>query len=496
MRTLAISFTLLLFFFMFYLLTGSAWNILDVHEFSFWLIFGCFALAIAAGGIAVYSFVSFVINKELRNLMLLLLGINMIIWTFLWLVTHPASIEWAPGFSNRDRNRTLALTLVLIIVPTILMSSFKGKIRITRKKLIPIIGWSAIILPLIDLLLVLTPEPLFIMTSSEGGIEGLTIEGMILSMSYLISQIISVLWFARRWLKTRDSLDFTLLLSVSIWIVGTIFIIVLWNPLQIAELLWLATIISGFVFIGLEQFITSILNPHQFLESVIEQRNKELVASYEESEYYLNMWTHKMGNLLQSVVSFLDILEYAEQNSEKDQATRQYARTISHEATLVNHQVSQLARIKDNLHQQLKLVVLSEEILKAANDATRLLGDEVFSIEMSNETKLSIKADDLLDLVFLSMVIFKVKSSPIEKVRISISADTIDDMVRVICRSIGNPLPKEVQDMLQKYELKGDVAFDLDLFTMKLLLNRYNGTIQYTHDELARENIFILTFKS
>ncbi|MBA7562445.1 hypothetical protein ES708_04097 [subsurface metagenome] len=141
------------------------------------------------------------------------------------------------------------------------------------------------------------------------------------------------------------------MLALILWITGTVFIIVLWDPLQIAELLWMTTIIAGFLLIATVQFVTSIIHPHKLLESQVFQRTQELNQSKRESDFYLSMWTHKLGNFLQGMVTYLDILEHASQNSEDDSKTRAVARDLSREAIIVNQQVTDLMRIRERQHQ-------------------------------------------------------------------------------------------------------------------------------------------------
>ncbi|MDF1538858.1 MAG: hypothetical protein P1Q69_08145, partial [Candidatus Thorarchaeota archaeon] len=234
--------------------------------------------------------------------------------------------------------------------------------------------------------------------------------GLAISMGYLISQIVATITIARRWRKTRDTLDLTLLLALTHWIAGTFFIIVLWNPLQIAELLWIASMVTGYLLIATVQFVTSILDPHKALESLPEERTRE-------SEYYLNMWTHKMGNLLQGLVTYLDILDHAEQGSYDDRDSRSAARVLSREAILVNHQVLQITSIKEGLNQELKPM----DIGKAIESAETLLGKDIFNYEYPENESFIVIADDLLSLLFLNNIIFNVKNKAEESVNISVS---------------------------------------------------------------------------
>lgn len=153
--------------------SGSAWQILTLTDFNFYLVILSIVLAVTAGALLTYSFVSFFQSREVKHLMLLVMSVNIVIWIILFLLSHPSSIDWSINFANRDRNRTLAMALVLIVIPTIILGSFTGEMKPSRPSVFLLILWGAIILPILSLFLFFSPDPLFIMVTS-GGIQGLT----------------------------------------------------------------------------------------------------------------------------------------------------------------------------------------------------------------------------------------------------------------------------------------------------------------------------------
>ncbi|MHA2423388.1 MAG: hypothetical protein ACXAEF_01260 [Candidatus Thorarchaeota archaeon] len=475
-----------LVFLLYMSLSGIAWEILSIEVFTFWMILITFLVAVSAGGVGTYSFVSFVKNHEMRSLMLILLGANFVLWIFLFLVTHPGSAEWST-FSDRERNRTLVMTFVLLFVPCILLGSFSGKVKLSRPSTRLLILWGAIAMPFVNLLLFLSPDPLFAITSSEGGVEGLTLIGIVLSLGYLISHIVAVARFALLWFRTRDTLDFALFLALSHWISGTLFGIILWDPLQVAELLWIFTILSGFFLVAAMQFITSILQPHKELEDLVEQRTREVEVSNKESEYYLKMWTHKMGNILQGMVTYLDVLEHAAQGSEDDTDSRSAARVLSREAILVNHQVIQLTQIKESLAHELKAIDASEAIRNAIDSGINLLGDESFTVDFTSDAQIHVKCDDLLELVILSAIKYYVKNKIDDRPTLKIAISQTDTSVSISMTSRGKPLSSAIQNYLQGKDLIGSESLDLNLFTIKVLMQRYQGRIHCFREDSTEE---------
>ncbi|TFG34387.1 hypothetical protein EU527_03510 [Candidatus Thorarchaeota archaeon] len=493
-RMLVLFFLFLLFFFVIMGLTGYAWIIVSDAKFSFWFTILTIILAVSAGAVATYSFVAYSQTRELQHLMLILLGFNIVVWSFLYLLTHPSTEAWSTTFSDRDRNRTLGMALVLIIIPVILLNSFSGEKKSNSVLTSILAGWGAIVMPIISLWFFFSPVPVFQMTTPAGGIEGLTQIGLIISVGYLIIQILAFIRFIFRWKETRNTIDLTLLLFLALLLTGTIFIIILWDPLQVAELLWIATIIAGFLLISVVQFSTSVIQPHRVLEKLVEQRTRELKLSKRESEFYLNMWSHKMGNLLQGLVSYLDILEYAAQNSEDDKKTRDKAKDLSREANILNQQVIKLSKVKESPRKVLWPVNLAEILREAVQTARELLGENSFTLEYKDFDNVIIKADDLLPLVFQSLIAFHSKNRIDDKQRFTIEIEPDENFESIIITSRGKRIPEELKLFMESDEHMDNIALDLDLFTTKLLLSRYQAKIKCARNEETSENSCILSF--
>jgi len=475
-------------------ISGSAWQILISTDFNFYLVILSFTLAVTAGALLTYSFISFFQNREVKHLMFLVMSANIILWIILYLLSHPSSADWSLYFSDRNRNRTLAMAFVLAVIPTILLGSFTGEMKPSRPSVFLLILWGEIIVPIFSLVLFFSPEPLFTMVTSEGGIQGLTPIGTIISMGYLISQIVALPWLIQKWRKTRTTTNLSLMLAVGLWIIGTLFIIILWDPLQVAELLWVTSIITGFLLIAISQFMTGIIHPHRFLEQQVQQRTRELNQSIREGELLRKMWTHKMGNLLQGLITYLDILEHGAQYSEDDSDTRSAARNLSREATLVNLQVSQLTRIKEHIRDALypvNVVPLLEEAVEAAE---LIIGENNFSVEYNRPEGYSIVADGFLPLVFQSLFSFYAKKRNDDTIKFTISLESEKHQQVISIVSQGKEISTNLLMFIESEQDMESIALDLNLFTAKLLLTRYNATVQCSRNETTSENSCILIF--
>ena len=491
-----ILFSIVLVFFIYMSTSGIAWVILAPPVFAYGMIIVSFLLAVAAGGIATYSFVSFSQSREIRNLMLMLLGIDIVIWSLLFLITHPSSSGWSILLADRERNRTLGMAFVLIVVPTIILGSFSGDTKSSPLTTTLLVAWGGLVIPLISFWFLLSPNPVFLMTSPEGGVEGLTPEGMIISFGFLIAQIIAGIRFAQKWWKTRDTLDLSLFLALLLWITGTFFIIILWDPFQIAELLWVMSIITGFLLISAVQFVISILQPHKTLENLVEHRTGELESSQRESEYYLNMWTHKIGNLLQGLVTYLELLKLAAQGSEDDRDIRIVASDLSREASLVNHQVLQLTQIKESLLHEPKMMGATKAIKEAIESANDLLGEDVFTINLLNPEECHILVDENLHIIFLNAILFHIWNRLEDEPVVSILSNRGEKFSVITIKSRGRKLSPEIIGLFESKEISGDLPPNLDLYAIKLLMNRYGGRVELYQDESNETVTLSFEFKS
>ncbi|MHA2359413.1 MAG: hypothetical protein ACXAB5_04010 [Candidatus Thorarchaeota archaeon] len=471
--------------------TEIAWRIMSLTEFAFWLVIMTFALIISAVSVLTYSVVSFTQSREVRHLMLLLMSINIMIWAFLFLLSHPSSISWSVIFSERNRNRTLVIAFVLIVIPTILLGSFRGEVKTSRPSVLLMIIWGAVIMPITSMALFFSRDPLFILVSLDGGIEGLTPTGVILSIGFMFAQILALPRIVQQWWKTRNSIDLSLMLAMALWLIGALFGMFSWDPLQVAEIIWMGSIIGGFFLIAVVQFVTSILHPHRNLEQLVSLRTKELNLSNQESEFYLKMWTHKIGNFLQGMITYLDILEMAEQFSEDDKKTRAAAGDLSRDAAMVNRQVIQLSRIKESMNQVLWPVNLPKIVDEAVESAKELLGEDSFSVKTMAQDTPVVDGDDLLPLAFQSTIAFHLKNRLHNQPEITFTVTQRDSVpcVRVSCR--GRQIPNELKMFIESDGMSGMIALDLDLFTVKLLMNRYNAKIECSRNVEENSCIFI-----
>jgi hypothetical protein len=189
-------------------------------------------------------------------------------------------------------------------------------------------------------------------------------------------------------------------------------------------------------------------------------------------------------------------LEHAAQFSEEDTETRAASKNLSREATLVNLQVSQLTRIKEHLHDTLYPVNVLPLLEQAIESAEQIIGENSFSVEFNTPNNYSILADGFLSLVFQSLFIYHVKKSKGEKLKFSITLKSAGAQQVISIVSPGEGFSDDLKIFMESKQDVDFVALDLNLYTAKLLLTRYNATIQCEQNENVSENTCILIFPS
>jgi predicted neutral ceramidase superfamily lipid hydrolase len=98
-------------------LFGIPYVLLESSHMSFWLAILMPLGTIMSGIIFSYSLAQYTLDKQFRDLVLLLMAINMILDGFLYLLTNVSFAELSP-FADRDRNRTIVIAFGLILGPS------------------------------------------------------------------------------------------------------------------------------------------------------------------------------------------------------------------------------------------------------------------------------------------------------------------------------------------------------------------------------------------
>ncbi len=468
------------------------WQLLEREVFSFWFSIVIALFAAIAGVVATYSLVYYLQEHHFRELNLLFLGINVILLSFLYMATHPAFSAWSSFFVSRERNQTILSLMGLAMIPGVLSGTLTAG-QITKKQKSISIIWGGIILPGLALVFFFIPTPLF-MTLEPG--VGITPYGIALVFAVSVSFLAALVKYLRAWKQERNRIDLASALALLLWLWSIVLFAIQTESFQVSEIISFLGMIVGFVLLGIAMVTVSVAEPYRTLEVIVAERTKQLELSRQESEYYLNMWSHEIGNLLQSMSTYIEIMadHYEDEMLKAD--TRDAALEISKRVKFILGQVAKLTKIKEGFKTQLKPVELIQVINQAVGTIGEMGEEREFSLTIpSMDRETWILADDLGELIFVNIFIHFLENGLTENPTILVSVEDSPLDLAVNVKSEGKELPEDVQESLVEDLNPSKTALGLGLFTVRLLMEHYGGSIEYYRLKETSENLFVLHLK-
>jgi len=259
--------------------------------------------AMMAGIILTYSLTQFTLQRQFRHFVLIFFSVNAILAVSLYFITHPAMSAFSP-FAGRLRNRTIVTAFGFILAPTALFSRASDVFDIRKMRSIAAVIWAGAVLPLISLWFLLSPEPVFATVTDAGEV---TLATYVVLMVFWPMFFLAIARYYSAWRAERNRLDLAAILSIILWVYSSVLIFLQRGPLLLLELVWFSAFISGELLLVSASFASEIVEPHKALTALVDLRTKQLNESKREIEFYLNIWGHKIGNLLQSMMLYLEM---------------------------------------------------------------------------------------------------------------------------------------------------------------------------------------------
>ena len=445
----------------------------------------------AASLIFNHSLIHYSQEKRLRSLILLLMALDLAIVCVMFLITHPSDDLWSL-FVDRNRNRSIAILWGSILTVGSIGSSFFGDADVTPRIQIVSIILGIIFLPSIAFWFLLNPEPVIVSTFTSGV---LTPAFWIVLVVFTVIMITSFLKYFKEWYKKHDRVVLASTCAMvfwlfALWLIPISVVFETISPFHYSELIWVSSLTTGFMLIAFAMLSTAIIEPRKQLEEIVVKQTKEIMDSKNESEFYLNMWTHKMGNLLQGLVIYLDLLSIAEERGNESQDNRRAAKEIAREATLLNTQVTKLSEVKDTLGSDSHPISLADAISRAMDLSSELLNPDAVRINSKVSSDTRVIAGEMLDVAILCLLSFFARLR--ESLHITISSDCKDSIAFVYVDGIGNEVPVEIRKFLEDFVIPDTPSLELDLYVARTIMEHLGGTINYQRLHESSTNRFTL----
>ncbi|PNX51292.1 MAG: hypothetical protein BV458_11740 [Thermoplasmata archaeon M9B2D] len=479
-----------------FLYGGQAWIVLEPETMVFGLGILVPLQATTAGIVLTYSLVKYKQGQQFRDLALVLISLNVLLGSFLYFLTNEALIGLSP-LASRERNRTIVTAFSFILAPTLLVGSLAGEAPITRNQKYIALLWGGLITPFLNLWFLFSPSPVFATKPIGQGIEALNPLLMIVIVTVFLAMLASLIRTTKAFLKTRGRIDLALTLAVLLWFTAVVLFVFQTNPLQLIELVWYGIMLLGFAFIAGTMMVTAVIEPHEEMKRLVSMKTEQLEESEREAKFYLDLWSHKMGNLLQGMIMYLDLFSQPETDMDEAKKLHEIALKLSKDATLINRQVNILARIKETGELNKEQMHLQSALSDAMIITQALRGEGDLNISWSeNIGSCYVIADDLLPSLFVNLFVFFTRTSnQVPLIVLSSFTQSGNDLILKF-RYTGNRIPIETEHSLKENLKPSQNVLSLDLYSVKILMKRYDGDVSYRYENETRTNEVLLVFST
>ncbi len=338
---------------------------------------------------------------------------------------------------------------------------------------------------------------MFVFEIEGVGIAGVTPLGWV-TLGITVSATAVVLWRSvRGWRRHPDELSLAWLLALIDWTLALSLFTVQSSPLQVIELLWFGSLVHGSLVLAVGSLVTSVVGPQRLLRQLVEQRTRLLNEAREETAFYLNIWGHKVGNLLQGITTYLELIREDAASATGTGVPHGYVSALIREATLINRQVSVLVRLVNEEAPLLSPVDLLEamsvavETVREAMDCPEL---RVSALDSLSPT--TVIADECLSAALANLLVYIVRTSDCHTPDVSLQPDDSAHTLTIEMTYAGPPMAEDVRRSLFDRLRPTKTTLNLDLYIVKLLVSRYGGSFEYSADAGGSTNRFRVVLRT
>jgi signal transduction histidine kinase len=300
--------------------------------------------------------------------------------------------------------------------------------------------------------------------------------GWIVAVINPLFATIAFIKFVMEYAKSRDRVVLAFALALLLWATASIFLSLLWDPNQVAELIYMTNAMGGLALIGVAMVIDAVVEPFKTLETEIHKRTEELEESKTETELFLSAWTHKVGNVLQGITTYMDLIGRAASTGKSIAGYQREAGQLNWEARTINRQVTWLSQVKSSSGLPLIPVSISQAVSKAVKSIAELAEDRIIQFTPSDD-EVRIWADDNIDLLFTGLFSHCVLGPGRSADCVSVRCLTEDNRVVVEVEVKTGSSVDGMREFLQSKDLPEVVTLDLDIYMTRLLLHRYGASV-------------------
>lgn len=475
-----------------FVMTGIMWYALDQGQIVFWVTLNVVAGSFAAGIVLIYSLERYTQEHLFRDFLLVTICICVLYTGVFYLITSPVFVNPSSLFI-RNRNRLILMFGAIVMSASPLVGSFASDEPIQRHERLLLILLTGVMGPMLEIYALFTPVQLITLSFMDRGPFQFTPEGLFLFCLVMIFMIVSLVKSLRAYYANRTNTYLALGLYFALYVVAAILVSITVTPMSVLEVSWLAAYVEGFVIISISVVMEVVVDPFRTLKTLVTKRTEELAESKRESEYYLNIWSHKVGNLLQELQLYLELLDSASDQQEVRKLSRSSLMLIN-DVEAINRQVRILTRIKNRQVGDLFPVSMKDAIRQAIQEVKAIFEDDVPEITFSEFRHDDyVLGDDLLSTIPFNIIMYIIKIQTAGKPKIRVSLSESPDHLIAHIQFKGKHISEDVETVLYDSLDPSRTTIGLDIYAVKILLSEYSGTFVYEDSPLGGQ--FIASIK-
>ncbi|MFW9848063.1 MAG: hypothetical protein ACFFF4_02920 [Candidatus Thorarchaeota archaeon] len=493
-----ISITILVLFIIFltipiiFIMTGFMWYELTQGQIVLWLTFNTMVGSVAAGVVFIYSLERYKQEQLFTYLLLVMTCITLMIGAVLYLITSPAFINLSP-FVDRNRNRCIMMLEGLTLATSPLLGSLERETPIRQHEKLLLILLNIVVGPILQIYSLFSPVQLFTLYSEELGPFQYAPVDLVVFGFLIVLLIMSMIKSLRAYYINRVSIHLALAVLLALIMVVGILFSSRASPMSVLECTAHSVYIEGFVIVSISFMMDVVVDPFGTLKALVTRRTEELEESKRESEYYLSIWSHKVGNLLQGLQLYLELLSSASDQQDIMKFSQSSLMLVK-DVEAINRQVSILSRIKGRQTKDLIPVSINDAIKAAICEINGIFGDSAPEIRFSEFMQDDyVLGDELLSTIPFNIIMYIIIYQTLEKSKISVSLSENQDYMTAHIQYEGKPISEDVLTALYDSLDPSRTTMGLDLYAVKVLLKDYGGT--FTHEESPLGGQFLASIK-
>jgi hypothetical protein len=452
------------------------YDVMQEDAFISWLALVIVLLAGISAVVASHSVIFFLQEGKNDDLIYSICCIDVFILSFIYFISHEVNALALPIAPSKEKNVEIVAILALLVGLSVVFQVLYGRKDKSRRGEVLSYLSGFIIVPIIALIIILSPQPFFELSTSSGD---LTSTGIFILVVFLSFMIVGIVKNGKEWINTSHHSSLARVFACVLWIFSIIYFGVQTLSFQVTEIIGLGSMLAGFSFLAVSMVAVAIVEPHRSLKALVTERTAELSNSLLESEYYLNMWSHEVGNMLQGIVGVLDLLTFEISTSSNDELLSDSYDVIRRLAVSTK-QVRMLAGMKALTEEKYYPIDIYGCVTEAVKKVRLIPGFDELDIRINFDNNVMwVMANEFLTMAIFNLISYITNRDPKFSNLLSIDIIKSESHADLKFTREGFSLTDELRESLFGSLQPQTTVLGLDLFSAKIVTQQFGGVLRY-----------------